>query len=82
MQSSLRPAPAALAGRCSAPSGRRGALVVRASSGGQDADDQPLPQVPKQRRRSRRKEKPVEQPFTIDTLNPVTSEQGYPIINL
>ncbi|KAL4433778.1 hypothetical protein ABPG75_000219 [Micractinium tetrahymenae] len=71
MLSSLRPAPAALAG-CSAPRGRRGALVVRASSGGQDADDQPLPQVPKQRRRSRRKEKPAEQPFSIDTLNPVT----------
>ncbi|KAL4450724.1 hypothetical protein ABPG77_001080 [Micractinium sp. CCAP 211/92] len=71
MLSSLRPAPAALAGS-SAPRGRRAALVVRASSGGQDADEQPLPEVPKQRRRSRRKEKPAEQPFTIDTLNPVT----------
>lgn len=81
MLSSLRPAPAAVAG-CSAPRGRRGALVVRASSGGQDADEQPLPEVPKQRRRSRRKEKPAEQPFTIDTLNPVTSEWGCPIIHL
>ena len=52
--------------------GRRNARVFASSSGGQDAEESSLPQMPKQRRR-RRKQEPEQQPFRIDDLNPVTS---------
>lgn len=55
-----------------APRGRRAFVIRATSSGEQDAEDEALPKVPRQRRR-RRKEK-QEEGFSIDTLNPVTSE--------
>ena len=53
--------------RCPLPQQQDGS-----GSGGRDADDLPLPEVPKQRRRRR---KPEQQPkeFTIDDLNPISS---------
>lgn len=48
--------------------------VCKAAGGGQEgAEDASLPQVPKQRRRRKGKE-PKEEPFSLDSLNPVSSE--------